>query len=349
MFKLASLAPSLCTTILRRSITPDRTLIFDDLERSTLKAKDLFGAINFYIEQKGFRVIVIAHDEKLMEDFGEMKEKLFGQEIEIYPLVEEAFNNFVDNIKDYDAKNFIVSYKVTIKDIFDQSKEKSLRILKHVIEDLSRVFKIIDRKCTANKDAMYRFVSLFSIFDIETRSGNICEVDIKTRTEHYLDFYMEDTEKSSLQKISNKYPAIDIFDTMLSDDFLKSFFIDGFYDQLILNVSLNNSVFFLKEENAPAWKYVIRFDSLESKIVKNKLDIMLDQFKKREIVNCGEMLHIFALLLMMSENNITANSLEDVKCECNKYIEDLLNDHRLPPQNPNDHWFTEYHISYDGI
>ncbi|MBT9747590.1 P-loop NTPase fold protein [Desulfovibrio desulfuricans] len=347
--ELIKYAPSLITSIFRRNLKNDRTLIFDDLERSGLAPKDLFGAINFYIEQKQFKVIVIAHDEKIEQNFFEMKEKIFGNQIEVEPMVDEAFDYFIDSIKDENQKKFITKHKSIIMDVFCQSKEKSLRILKHTVEDIVRAYKIIDTQHTSNEEAMRHFVSIFSVFDIETRNNNLCKDDIITRTEHYLDLYMEGSEISALKKIASKYPTIDIFDKMLSDNFLKSFFIDGFYDKSILNASLNNSIFFLKEEDAPAWKYVIQFDSLESKVVEKKLRKMLDQFMKREIVDCGEMLHIFALLLMMSENNISTKSLDDVKNDCNKYIEDVLNDHRLPPQNPNDHWFTEYHFSYDGI
>ena len=45
--------------VLQQQLKSDRTLIFDDLERSNIKTKDLLGVINLYVEQKGFRVMFL--------------------------------------------------------------------------------------------------------------------------------------------------------------------------------------------------------------------------------------------------------------------------------------------------
>lgn len=63
---------------LRQRLKPDRTIIFDDLERSSLWANqksELLGAINHYVEHRGFRVIVICHDERIADQLAELKEK----------------------------------------------------------------------------------------------------------------------------------------------------------------------------------------------------------------------------------------------------------------------------------
>ena len=58
-FALAGLTPSVFNAVFKQELNPDRTLIFDDLERSDLTLKDVLGAINSYVEQQGFRVVVI--------------------------------------------------------------------------------------------------------------------------------------------------------------------------------------------------------------------------------------------------------------------------------------------------
>ena len=50
-------------------------LVFDDLERSKLSIFEKFGVINDYWENKKFNVIIIADENKLEEDYHEIKEK----------------------------------------------------------------------------------------------------------------------------------------------------------------------------------------------------------------------------------------------------------------------------------
>lgn len=144
MYALAGLAPTIFNAAFRRQLKPDRILVFDDLERSAVKIKDLLGAINFYVEQQGFRVIVIAHDKKIADDFLAMKEKTFGQTIRVEPLIDEALSFFFDEIKNPIARKFLSTYRSEILDIFKSSGVPSLRVLRHIVEDVERLVRCLE-------------------------------------------------------------------------------------------------------------------------------------------------------------------------------------------------------------
>lgn len=341
-FTLAGLVPSVFTSLLRRNLSPDRTLIFDDLERSRIELKDVLGAINFYIEQKGFRVIVIAHDNEVKDEFKKMKEKTFGQVLQVVPDVDNAFESFLERNPNTQYKHFVREHQQTILEVFSQSEEKSLRILKHTVEDLGRVYSGLANHHTSHKKAMCEMVSLFSALDIEVRRGFLIAEDLKDRQGQIFASAVRSSAKKDEGKNSNlitaqeKYLTIDLSAGLLSDDLLISMLFNGCYDPFQIRDSLENSPFFFKPAESPPWKVVSGFDNLEDNIVEDAHKKMNKQFENREIVEPGEMLHIFALRMMLAENGIGVRSLENEADECLCYIEDLLRGGRLPPRDTTD-------------
>lgn len=180
-FALANLTPSVFNAVFKQELKTDRTLIFDDLERSNLALKDVLGAINGYVEQQGFRVVVITHDEKMAEEFLQWKEKTFGQTIRVEPQVKEAMNSDLAGIKNIEAKHFLAKHREVILGVFESSNLKSLRILRHVIEDIERLFSCLSDKHLTNPDAMLELVGLFSALDIEIRNSTLDAKALRNR------------------------------------------------------------------------------------------------------------------------------------------------------------------------
>ena len=58
---LAGGAANILGAYLRKELKPEKTLIFDDLERSRIPLEDLLGAINSYVEHRGFRTLSLIH------------------------------------------------------------------------------------------------------------------------------------------------------------------------------------------------------------------------------------------------------------------------------------------------
>ncbi len=97
-YSLGSLLPGLASAILRQNVKNDRVLVFDDLERSGITLGDTLGVINTYVEHHNCRVVVIAHDEKISNEFNTVKEKIFGQTVQIEPQIRDAFEKFCSRI-----------------------------------------------------------------------------------------------------------------------------------------------------------------------------------------------------------------------------------------------------------
>lgn len=368
---------------LRKNLKPRGILIFDDLERCELDLKETLGIINTYVEQQGFQVIIIAHDEKIDKDadkeenlnsnsFKKTKEKLIGQTIKVEPQTEQAFDVFHKNIPNSEANKFIKNYKKLIISTFSQSGEKSLRILRHVIEDLARLYDCLDKTHLKNKEAMEELVGLFSALNIEFRAGYHKEEDTKLQREKRLldqNLNDEDYKKESnkikkwfkkksdnIDRINDKYQNLDLKPSLsqdspiinlLQNNVVISMFVKGLYDKEAIRKSLSDNHYFLKPEEAPPWKTVISFNELEDNIVDAAIKKMNQQFENREITNVGEMLHIFALRMLMADTGELKTTVSDEVNAAKKYIDDLLKNNKLPPKvNDSEIWLTN---GYDGI
>jgi len=276
--------------MLRKKLKPNRVLIFDDLERCGLNLKDTLGVINTYVEHYGFRVIVVAHDKKLTKKFKKKKEKLFGQTIKVEPQTELAFEAFNNKTKNRSARKFIKDHQHVIVGVFKDSKEKSLRILRHVIEDLARLYAYLDETHLNHKEAMIELVSLFSALNIEVRAGNLLENDIKKRKKIFLIYYMRNASQSNTTpnkppfiKANNKYKTIDLENNILQDETCLKMFVEGCYNATVIKKTLNDYHFFLIPEDEPPWKIVWNFRGLEDGVVEKAKTKMQEQFEHREV------------------------------------------------------------------
>jgi hypothetical protein len=353
---LAGAFPSVFNAVFKREIEPTKTLVFDDLERSDLELKDVLGAINSYVEHLGFRVVVIAHDERLAEEFLQMKEKTFGQSIRVEPQIEDALSHFLSDIGSTAAKKFASDFKDQIQDIFLRSQVKSLRILRHVVEDLVRLHCVLGEEHLKNEKAMNELITLFVAFQVEVRSGSLKESDLKNRSGASIKYLMggmaKHEEKQTtppIVEVDRKYPEVDMTSVMLNDAVLAAMLIDGRFPEEEIRSSIDNSSYFIIPGEDPPWKVVNHFDALDDSTVEEACARMEQQIENREVTVSGEILHIFCLRMMMAENGIIDRTVDEIVDECKSYLDDLLKSGRLPPRDTDWRWFDRFERSYDGF
>ncbi len=337
--------PKTINAVLRRKIKPDKPLIFDDFERSCLELRDLLGVINTHIEQHGFQVIVVTHDDELTKKFKDLKEKLFGQTILVTPEVTEAFDKFTSGINKPDLSTFLNSHKENITRVFNESGAMSLRVLRHIIEDLGRLHGVLSEDHIDNAQAMAELVYLFCALNIEVRMGRLGVDDLKGRisildAEVAFEDKQKDKEGNSpewpkLCKSDGRYPSISIDDSnLLNDNVLVQMLIEGRYPKDAIQDSLNNSTYFQKPDDAPPWKIIWELRRYDDAIVETAAKNMQRQFDEREVTEPGEMLHIFSLRMMMSKEGLLKEGYDKIVILCKAYIDDLLDTGKLSPWGP---------------
>ncbi|ASY58302.1 hypothetical protein [Sinorhizobium sp. CCBAU 05631] len=345
----------LANTLIKDEVDNSKPLIFDDLERCSVRNSKILGIINRYVEHHKCRVIVIAHDTKVVDAFKDAKEKVFGQTLMVEPNVDAAFEEFNTFFAQKNEKDLLGDLKAEVLSIFRESEAQSLRILRHVIEDVRRLVAVLEERHREDRAAMVELIRLFSALAIEYRSNAIQKEDIRNRHgalyAHRLSAAANNgsnVEPPRFVKAAAKYKSINLSGTILQDDVLCEMLVEGRFDPVRIRESVNASAYFLKLDSSP-WQIVINFDQLDDDLVNPALERMEEQFEKREVIESGEMLHIFALKMMMAARGLTSETVRQVTDACKAYIDDLLKKGNLPPRTRGSRWFDDFDGAYQGV
>ncbi|MBO7111921.1 MAG: hypothetical protein J6W18_08235 [Bacteroidaceae bacterium] len=133
---VCTIDPKMLLSLDPTKVKGNKLLIFDDVERAEMPIKEIFGYINYFVEQVGCHVVMISDDKNISEQkaFKTIKEKTIGHEYKIEAETDEALNVFINEI-DLKRKASIGSHKTLITRCFYASRVNNLRILKQSLYD----------------------------------------------------------------------------------------------------------------------------------------------------------------------------------------------------------------------
>ncbi|WP_235081865.1 P-loop NTPase fold protein [Serratia rubidaea] len=354
---LGNMTNGLANSIMRENVEKNKIIIFDDLERSCITSDQILGAINKYVEHHGCRVIAIAHDEKLGSALTETKEKIIGLSLRVTPDIPSTFKTFTADFRFTTLKSI---FEEKFIEIFIASDCKSLRVLKHTLEDCVRLLDGLDNEIKENRDAIIAVLSIFLALDIEVRTGTLKSPDLIKRDKQISGYYLSTISMNNQKDIDNvpvpplyisgkKYKPIDLTSNLLSDNDLINTLINGYYNFDELNKSIFKSHYFFEVKNTPSWATLYSLDILSDEDLKETLAIFNDEFKSRHYTSIGEILHVFHLMFLLSNISESPLTFDEVENECIKYIDDLVKNSLLPTIKEDNFLFQPFNDSYGSF
>ena len=194
------------------SVSGNKILIFDDIERSKLSTDELFGYINNLVEHSGCKVILVCEEEKLKLlcdqpdskiKYDEFKEKLIGKTISF----EHDLYSIVKSMSEKSGNKYLQDNSELIATIFIASQVQNLRIIKQFISD----FKILLTEIEPSKYDPILFekfaqnvIAYFTISYCEYKSGDT------TFHEYFQTFHFSktDEDKNRIRSYEQKYNGI---------------------------------------------------------------------------------------------------------------------------------------------
>jgi KAP family P-loop domain len=308
--------------------------IFDDLERCTMPVTTALGYINQLVERDGCKVIVLANEEEIFKKDNEDKyrlgkEKLIGKTLEVEPDFNSAFNEFLKEITDQNAKHLYELKQTGIEQIYDQSTLKNLRILQQTLWDFERVYKLVDEKHRANTDAMDHLLRHFLALSFELKAGNISSDDLKVRSQiEWSDLFSKDENPAPLSVAQKKYPRLMSHGSILSDEVVFDILVRGVVDGDAIRQSLDASSWFVSADE-PAWRTVWHATERPDETVEAAAIRMMKEFKDRHYVSVGEILHLFGLMLKLADIGVSVYNRIQTVAECKSYVDDLRQQGKL--------------------
>jgi GTPase SAR1 family protein len=302
--------------------------VFDDLERCEAPINKVLGYINQFVEHGSAKVIILANEREIgpNEDYTRRREKLIGKSLAVVSVFDEAFTHFLSNVDDDEARTFIRNSAADIETIHIQSDLHNLRILQQTMWDFERFYLALLPDHRANKEAMANLIRLLFVLSFELKSARITEQDIvenRGMTARVIAELNKDRAKTPIAVTGERYPMVDIDDSVLSNELLVDYLVRGVVNPSAIRKELDASRFFLTVADEEPWRTVWHWFERSDAEFNSALAKMNQQYDDRAFTKDGAILHVLGLRLFLSDRGILPLSRAEVVADGRKYIDEV--------------------------
>jgi len=308
------------------NIPKNIVLIFDDLERSKMSAKEVLGVVNQFAEREKIKVIVICNETKEDIDYKQFKEKTIRYSLHYSPSAEEKFDSiikdlFKNRLPSY--QSFVVSHKSLILDIFRLGECNNLRTLIFVLDIFEKIFNEISH-CQFADEFNEGYLLFTCIYSIEYKFGaSSSDLDwLACHITPYTTATIFDIAQSGYEQPNEKKnPFIEKLSRY--GDYLKTSFSSKAIARYIQHGDLDKTTFeaeMKKEEEDYIEKRKTDYGQCLLKMMDWRkiddfgLDELLSQvenFLKQDQYNPREISILYARYLALKINNILCRDIDD--------------------------------------
>jgi hypothetical protein len=257
---------------LARDVAEDRlianlpdTLIFDDLERSTIDMRELLGLLNQLVEHSGKRIVLVMNSKELKKASGDTfdseREKVVGRTVKLEADFETAFPHFLEKVSVGKGKNFFEGNADCVKSVFEQAGHQNLRLVRNAMRDCAILLDKIDDKLFKAEEPMERFVRTYFALAMALGKGEISIEDLA-----HIDSWEiagkpdAKSEYAALSVVVDRHDGADIYahsGAIISKVLAEFLFVDGHIEPAHLNALLSATGQFVPQDANPLWKRMI--------------------------------------------------------------------------------------------
>lgn len=306
-------------------------LVIDDLERSKIRPEILLGYINNFIENLGCKVIIIANEEKILEEnhtnYREVKEKLVGQTYTLHPEVDAAFRRFISEIESDEARSFL---NENLDFIVERQMTTGVMNLRHARQGLyllSKIFQDISKEHWQNDALAEHFLNEFIMVNIGIRQGMISPIDLSRIQHARMSSYIKEREKkdpSAQDTRVIKFLAITNFGQLprllISPEMWKCIFEDGVWSSEALNQILTESHYYAK---SPSWyKLWDMYDRTDQEISDLYREVR-SVFDNRKFPALGDFFLAVGCFLSLAKYRLFGLTSRSVVSMSKKYLDQM--------------------------
>lgn len=321
---------------------PD-TLIFDDIERSSIGPQILFGLINEYVEHKDKRVILVVHSEAHVQkdEFLKRKEKLVGRTISLDADFEAAFPSFLAATDEGRGKSYFNDHRLIAKSIFEQAGHHNLRLLRSSVRDCAMILDRVDDVLFDAKEPMARFVRTYLALAMALARGEIslAHLDQRDNWNIAVSSDVEDDLKA-LNELFKRHEGVDIYahsGSILPKSLARLLFNKRYADRTALNDILKSTNQFVPQDENPLWKQILSWGKLGWNDLENSVsDGHAYLFETTPIAPSPYLQIAFSMLWIQELGGLT-NSREILKEKILKRIKSLGDSGDIPPAKMGKH------------
>ena len=311
--------------------TPNECLlVFDDLERCSIPIPETLGYINSFVEHEGLKVIILANEVEILSEnvdrYGEIKEKLVGQTLEVRSTAASAIVNFLESITESATNVFLRRHIKEILLLHAQSGTNNLRILKQSLWQFEQLATCFSERHWANDEAILAVLRIVLALSFEIRSGKLkAEQFAEIQLNRFTRFIQnKSSERPNVGiELEARYPEVRFDDLVICAELLKALLFWGRIDRDAVRAALDQSPYYASPGTEPAWKTAWHVWDYDDDVYEEAVAKVEGQFTQRLFVIPGEFLQVFGLQLLFSETGTIKASKSEVVSQCKKYVDDL--------------------------
>jgi hypothetical protein len=334
------------------SINLSTVFVFDDLERFSSKHMDVaLGFINKLIEREGRRVIVLAHEDKIVDEINGKREKIFGRHVKIEPEVDSALHKFINDIDTTDViRDILNRNKSKIADLFRLSEINSLRVLHHTLNDLSRLLSYFDAETLDLTDIIDPVITTVIVFELEFRAERISEKDIENYAESWISQVLKTSKDDNDNRAQNlkKYFGLRLQDSALSLSTVARVVARGAFDATKIKGEMSDHIAARRRQKTPPWRIVSDLDKRETHEIEQAIEEMERMLIHRDITDIGDILHTCSMMMLMASIGHSMETVQSTLSRFQRYVDDLCEHGELAAAPLGAHVGREYKDAAHG-
>lgn len=322
--------------------TEGAILVFDDLERSSMKIEDALGFINQFVEHDGYRVIILANESSLLSTpeigFKKIKEKVVGRTFQIQPDVEGAVQHFLTESSSRAANEVLDKNKPQLLGIFNRAGYQNLRQLRQAIFDFCDLWDNLDKKqISTNEKFQRQLVNDCITLSIEYRSGTLTSEDIgelgETDWSAYLGLKSSSDQpepEREKDRVLKRHGLEYAQPLAIPPSAFREFFETGNLSTTSAANALRNS-HLLADESTPAWRrlwYLRSLSNSEFEKLANETFAEVDSLKNFDL---AELIHSAAILLNLAKIGLIRKSTHQIEITALKSIKAAISKGAIKP------------------
>ncbi len=222
----------------------DRILIFDDLERCSIKIADVLGYINAFIEHQGQKVIIIANEDELIarekkggqsdkfsDDtrYSDIKDKIVGRTVEVKSAVHSVMPEFIKGVHSDRARSLLLSSLTEVEAIFLQSEGHNFRLLKQAMWDFEFISDSFEERHWSRLDVMKTIMLVLIALSFEYRAGRLDRENINEFGINWLSLATKQNkgERTILDELQSRYPGVEFDQRYIGTPELAALLFEG--------------------------------------------------------------------------------------------------------------------------
>ena len=343
----------------RISLDATKILVLDDVERCSIPTPDLLGYVNQFIEHGGIKAILIANEAELLKavsdatpNYARIKEKLIGRTFEVIPEVGLALAHFAADLPTNRAQQVVRSNFPLITQVYECSKYRNLRLLRHALWDFDRLLQALEQPVLDSDELLRDLLAMFLAYSFEVHSGAIKPSEIEKLQNHW-NLYLQNDKKEpdpdqKFHDIRAKYSGLNLYTSLVQLPVWVAIFSAGSVPREEINASLLKSKYF-QADNQPNWVKLWYGYSLSDDAFEVVLAAVEDEWSSRTYRSLGEVIHITGLFIQYAKHGIYKHSVDQVITSAKEYVNELLENGDVPMIEPNSLSSPSERISYAGL